>query len=109
MRPGDMVLRCYAERKGDQWQAFCLDLNLAAHGDTFQDVKSRLDEMIWSFVYDATVGEDAQYADQLLPRRAPLSYWLTYYWYSAIQRARIAKNGVHCLFTTIMPMHPNPA
>ncbi len=109
MRPRDMVLRCYAEKKGEQWQAFCLDLTLAAHGDSLEDVKKRLDEMILSYVYDATVGEDSQYADQLLSRRAPWSFWLTYYWYKSVYKARIAKNGLRCLFTTTMPMHPNPA
>ena len=34
-----LLLRCYAERVGDQWQAFCLDLSLAAQGDTFMEVK----------------------------------------------------------------------
>ena len=106
MRPVDLVVRCYAEQKGDVWQAFCIDLNLAAQGDNFEDVKSRLDRMIGSYVYDAMAGEDSEYADQLLSRKAPLYFRFKYHLYSAFHHVRMARNGVHRLFTTVMPMHP---
>lgn len=76
-----LFLRCYAEKVGNQWQAFCLDLSLAAQGDTFAEVKDKLDAMVAEYAYDALVGEDREYAEQLLTRRAPLRDWLKYYWY----------------------------
>jgi hypothetical protein len=74
-------VRGYAEKVGNQWQAFCLDFSLAAQGDTFAEVKDKLDAMVAEYVYDALVGQDRDYAEQLLPRRAPLRHWLKYYSY----------------------------
>jgi hypothetical protein len=59
----------------------CLDFNLAAQGDSFEEAKSKLEAMIADYVYDALAGEDKPYAAQLLARRAPLSFWLKYYFY----------------------------
>jgi hypothetical protein len=71
MKPTQLLLRCYAEKVGDQWQAFCLDLSLAAQGDTFAEVKDKLDAMIAQYVYDALVGDDREYAHQLLTQTRP--------------------------------------
>ncbi|MDD2558236.1 MAG: hypothetical protein RBR43_05675 [Desulfuromonadaceae bacterium] len=103
MKPRNLILRCYAEKKEAHWQAFCLDLNLAAQGDGLEDVKARLDEMINSYVYDATAGDDQEYAGQLLPRRAPLGFWLKYYWYKL---GYCAKSGFNKPFSINLPMVP---
>ena len=66
MKANELILRCYGEKIGDTWQAFCIDLNLAAQGDSFPEVKAKLNQQIYSYVYDALVGEDKEYADQLL-------------------------------------------
>jgi len=79
MRAIDLVLRCYAEHKDGYWQAFCLDLCLAAQGDSFDEVKQKLETMINEYVHDAVAGPDKDYVNQLLRRRAPLRYWLEYY------------------------------
>jgi hypothetical protein len=50
MKPSDLIVRCYAEQVGDQWQAFCLDLSLAAQGDTFAEVKDKLDAMVAEYL-----------------------------------------------------------
>jgi len=100
MKPRDLIVQCYAEKKGDVWQAFCLDLNLAAQGDSLEDVKTRLDEMIASYLHDIMEGEDREYADQLLPRRAPLGFWLKYYW---LKLGCCARNGMKP-FNTILPL-----
>jgi hypothetical protein len=107
MRAPSLVLRCYAENLGHQWQAFCLDLNLAAQGDTFPDVRRKLDAMICEYVTDAVVGQDKEHAEQLLTRRAPLYFWWRYYtiWFTnKIGRARM---NVRKLFTETMPLTPN--
>jgi hypothetical protein len=106
MKPQDLILRCYAEKKGEIWQAICLDLNLAAQGDDLEDVKSRLKGMVDSYVYDALAGDDQEYADQLLARKAPFGFWVKYYWYKIGNRANSAKNGLHSLFHTKLPMAP---
>jgi predicted RNase H-like HicB family nuclease len=72
-------LKCYAEKEADCWVAVCLDFNLAAQGDSFEEAKSKLEAMIADYIYDALAGEDKPYAAQLLARRAPLSAWLKYY------------------------------
>ena len=99
MRPSELVVRCYAQKKGEIWQAICLDLNLAVHGDDLNDVKERLAAMVDSYVYDALVGEDRAYSDQLLSRKAPVWFWVKYYWYKAANSANFAKDGLHALFT----------
>ncbi len=78
MNPEQLIVKCYAEQEADYWVAVCLDFNLAAQGDSFEDVKTKLEAMIADYVYDALAGEDKHYAAQLLSRRAPLSSWLKY-------------------------------
>lgn len=79
MKPVELRLKCLAEQKEHYWQAFCLDLNLAVQGDSFDEVKTKLEHIIKSYVYDALVGEDKEFISQLIPRRAPASIWLKYY------------------------------
>lgn len=86
MKPTQLLLRCYAEKVGDQWQAFCLDLSFAAQAGTFAEVKDKLDAMVFEYVFDALAGEDRDYAEQLLIRRAPPCNWLKYYWYCVLSR-----------------------
>lgn len=84
MRAKKLMLRCYAEREGDLWVAFCLDFSLGCQGDSFDEVRTKLDAQIREYVHDALVGEDRKHAGALLTRRAPLSYWLRY-WHAGFQ------------------------
>lgn len=72
-------LRGYAEQQGpDLWVAVCIDLCLAAQGETCQEARSRLDAQIDTYVEDAfTV--DRAYFHQLIPRKAPLRQRVKYY------------------------------
>lgn len=106
MKPGDLLLRCYANKEGDQWQAFCIDFGLAAQGDSFQEVKTKLDGMIAEYLYDALVGEDKAYADQLLNRKAPFKQIATYYYYMVMHRTGVFKDDLHMLFKAAMPLVP---
>lgn len=75
-----MEVRCFAEPIGNLgWQAFCIDLDLAAQGESFEDVREKLDSQIEHYVRDAVVGPDKQFRDQLLSRKSPLSLRLRYY------------------------------
>jgi predicted RNase H-like HicB family nuclease len=80
MHQGKRVLRCYAEQQAQcLWVAVCVDLNLAAQGETYREVRRKLNEQIDSYVFDALAGDDRPYAEQLLSRRAPLKFFLKYY------------------------------
>ncbi len=72
MKPNELVLRCYVEKKNGCWQAFCVDLCLAVQGDSVDECKQKLHAQIAEYLYDAIEGEDKEYADELLNRKAPL-------------------------------------
>lgn len=106
MRASELILRCYAERQGDQWVALCLDLTLAAQADTFEEARMKLEAMIVEYVYDAVAGEDKEYAAQFLSRRAPLRYWLKFWSYVARARIGVARESLWRLFSEPFPMLP---
>lgn len=94
MRPCELVVRCYAEQGADhQWVAVCLDLALAAQADSFNEAKAKLDEQIREYVFDALAGEDVAHAEYLLSRRAPLRFWLRYWFLILLGRMRNNGNG----------------
>lgn len=105
MKPNDLLLRCYANKEGEQWQVFCIDFGLAAQGDSFKEVESNLYAMISEYLYDALVGEDKAYAHQLLKRRAPIKQIATYY-YSIRYRIGMLKDDLHKLFKATIPLVP---
>jgi hypothetical protein len=98
MKPRDLLLRCYANTDGDQWQAFCIDLCLAAQGDSFIEAKRKLESMIKEYLYDALFGEHKEYADQLLNRRAPFKQLITYHYYACMYHVGMFRDGIHKLF-----------
>ncbi len=77
--PMFLIVRVFAERKGNQWQAFTLELGLAAQADTLPEVKRKLESMILSYVTDALTGEDREHAYELMSRRATWRVYLNYY------------------------------
>lgn len=105
MKPKDLLLRCYANKEGDQWQAFCIDLCLAAQGDSLSEVKDKINIMVYEYVTEA-LEEDREYADQLLQRKAPLKQCATYHYYKYMHLIGALKNDLHNLFKTVMPLVP---
>ncbi len=59
-----------------------LDFGVAAQGKTVEEALSRLDEQIKEYIYDATVGEDKEFEKELLSRKAPLEFFVKYYWFN---------------------------
>jgi hypothetical protein len=106
MKSTDLLLRCYANKREGQWQAFCIDFSLAAQGENFPEVKLKLESMIAEYIYDALAGEDQEYADQLLRRKAPLKQELTYHYYSLMYHLGGFKDGFRKLFTAPVPLVP---
>jgi predicted RNase H-like HicB family nuclease len=103
MNPKQLIIKCYAEHEEGVWVALCLDFNLAAQGDSFEDAKIKLEAMIAEYVYDALMGEDKIYASQLLSRRAPLSAWLKYY---MMKFMNITCHSANHIFDETMPLRP---
>ena len=78
VRLSNLVLRCYAEQEADgSWFAICLSLNLYARGDSYDHARKKLHAVIGSYLKDALT-VDSEYVDDLIPRRAPLYFWLRY-------------------------------
>lgn len=102
----ELMLRCYANKRGDQWQAFCVDLCLAVQGDSFQEVRQKLECLMVEYVYDALAGEDREFAEQLLNRRAPFSQVVTYHCIKLLHFFGLCRDGFHKLFKEPMPLVP---
>lgn len=107
MRAPDLVLRCYAEKQEHDWVAVCLDLNLAAQGESFREVRHKLSDMICEYVNDAVVGQDKEFAPQLLKRRAPLYFWLKYYRIYFQSGMVKVGNNFRKLFSETLPLTPS--
>lgn len=71
------ALMCYAEGRDGDWEAFCLDLNIAVQGDTFEEVFHALNDAV--ALYLETVMElPEEDRRRLLDRPAPLSLRLRF-------------------------------
>jgi predicted RNase H-like HicB family nuclease len=64
-------LACFAYGREGEWEAFCLDFDLAVQGQSFEQVKEALGQAIDDYV-DSALAEDEPAKSQLLARRAPL-------------------------------------
>ena len=107
MRTNDLILRCYGERNGDLWQTFCIDLNLATQGESFQEARDKLHDQIASYMQEALAGEDREYADQLLSRKSPLEFRLRYHFYSLLCYFDTARESICQIFNEVMPLTPS--
>jgi hypothetical protein len=78
--PKRLLVRCFAEPiDGHQWQAFSLEFGLAAQGDSFPEVRHKLEAMLRSYLYDALVGDDREHAEELLTRKATWRVYTRYH------------------------------
>lgn len=96
-------LHFYAEKRNNQWMAFCLDLTLAAQADTFEEARDKLFLMVREYIKDATEGDDKEYAYQLLNRRAPISEWIKFYFKLAFSKIKFEKNTIKKSFMAPIP------
>jgi predicted RNase H-like HicB family nuclease len=106
IKPASLLLRCFSEREQDgAWFAMCLELNLYARGDSYLDVRSSLEQVIKEYIREALTS-DAEYAEGLLDRPAPLYFWLRYYWLRFRIHVHLLKNFHVKLFTEVLPLQP---
>ncbi len=98
VRDGLFLVRIYGEKHNDHWALVSLDFGVAAQGKTVEEALSRLDEQIKEYIYDATVGEDKEFEKELLSRKAPLEFFVKYYWLN-IKRTLTShlKNKIACV------------
>ncbi len=101
-----LLLRCYARAVEGQWQAFCLDFDLAAQADTYEEARAKLASMISAYLYDALRGGDRDHAEQLLHRRAPWTIWLRFYSYLLQDKVLHVGSRLHHLFREPVPLVP---
>ena len=72
---GEFKLLCYAEGEGENWEAFCLNFDLAVQGKSFKEVKQKLVDQIELYLESVdSLPEGERHA--LLNRKAPLGEWL---------------------------------
>jgi predicted RNase H-like HicB family nuclease len=78
-----MNLRCYTYRKDKYYYAACIDLTLIDRGESQAVAMSRLKENIADYI--AAAAEDGL-QEELVPRKAPLSFRLHYYYHWLLSR-----------------------
>lgn len=78
-----IVVRGFIRRAedGSAYEGICLTLNLPARGNTLEETERKLQALIVAYLRDAV--RDGTW-DEFVPRRAPLSYYATYYWYNLL-------------------------
>lgn len=65
------------------WPLTCLDFNRAVQAKSLQRAKLKLQPMVKSYLAAlAEDGPDHELSDSFLRRKAPLEFWVKYYWYS---------------------------
>jgi hypothetical protein len=70
-------LLCVARVQSGNWEALCLDLDLAVQGRSFDEVRNLLEEAVSTYIEDATAeAEPARL--ELLSRRVPFHVRLTW-------------------------------
>ena len=97
-----IVVRCFAERQDDQWQAFSLEFGLAAQAASLGEVRAKLESMIESYVQEALT-EDRAHAKALLARKGTQRVYLKFYWYHFLSFLRHAR-GTFDIFSETLPV-----
>ena len=76
----EKVFICVARgRAKDDWEASCLDLDIAVQGRSLDEVRAKLDTAVTTYVADA-LNEQEPDRSALLNRRAPLGVRLKWLW-----------------------------
>ena len=88
----------YGRRDIDgQWTLMCLDFDLSAQDASLKEAEVKIRSQVSSYLRDAN-GIDKRHAQGLLNRRAPLRFWLMFYFYRLrlwIKNSREKRIGTH--------------
>jgi hypothetical protein len=71
------TLHCYAEGRDGEWEAICLDLDIAVQGRSFEEVFSSLREAV-SLYLETVADLEPKEQRSLLRRSAPISVRLKF-------------------------------
>jgi hypothetical protein len=71
------TLLCYARGRSNDWEAICVDFDIAVEGNSFGEAQARLEEAVKAYV-EAAAAEAPADREKLLSRRAPL--WVSLLW-----------------------------
>ena len=66
------IIRCYVERRGDDWEAVCIDFDLAVQGHSLAEVRDKLERAIHEYLAYVQSLPEAERA-AFLNRRVPLA------------------------------------
>jgi predicted RNase H-like HicB family nuclease len=87
------VLKGYIEQvKENDYFAICLTLNLVTRGSSLEETEHNLHKLIKFYLQDAVKKNELA---QFVPRRAPWSYWMTYYKYLVLLRFTAPLRYIH--------------
>lgn len=73
------IIHCYAEGRGNAWEAFCLDFDLAVQGRTFEDVYQKLNDQIVLYIEHVATLPEAD-RTRLLNRSMPFTLRAGFFW-----------------------------
>jgi hypothetical protein len=79
MQPSNLILRCYGYCTNGKWTALCLDFNLAVEAETPEQLKSKMQDMIESYIETVLDTDDSGSIASLMMRKSPLKDWVFYY------------------------------
>ncbi len=106
MKLDDLKLQCYAEKDAEgDWFAICLNLNISTSASSYKEAKDKLESMIKEYISEA-ITEDKEYIGDLIPRHAPLNFYISYYYYLIVDRLNHHKNAQkHKIYNAVLPVH----
>ena len=88
-------LLCYASGHGHDWEAICLDLDIAVQGQSFDEVFNDLNEAIALYLESVRELPEAERAE-LLHRSAPLGVRLKFLWQVILSLFNKGRGGDDC-------------
>ncbi len=86
------ILHCYAEGRQGEWEAICLDLDIAVQGHSFEDVYDSLKRAIALYLETGDALPERERAG-LLDRPAPLAVRWKFFARAAQFLVRDSRNG----------------
>lgn len=103
MKAKELFVRCYIEKKNDLWIGVCVDFCLGVQADSPEEAKKKLEGQISDYLNDIVHGDDREFAEQLLFRKAPLEFRLKYNFFVLLQKIHAFKERIMA-FKEIMPV-----
>jgi predicted RNase H-like HicB family nuclease len=70
---------CIATGRANQWEAFCLDFDIAVQGRSFEEVRRSLSDAIEMYL-EVALAEPEPHRSRLLARKAPFLVRLMWAW-----------------------------